>query len=193
MIAVRLRVTRQAVAYARRQRGAPSPAAPRRPRADPETFRSELTGETSDRVIAERHGLTSAQVAYARRKMGLTPKRKRWDSAALGSAPDNTIAGVPSKTRGSTGARLARIRLGIKAWCRTEERMCPCGTTFAAFHMRQKFCSPRCQRYHWQLVHRKGMEPEAADLAIAIWAYKRTMKRRTQNVVKQSGTSGNDS
>lgn len=188
-IALRLCVTRQAVAYARRQRGIKSPAKPTRPKCDPETFRQELTGEDSDRVIAERHGLVSAQVALARRKLGLRPKRKRWDDKPLGSGPDRVVHALNGGVgySGSNAARLARVRLGIAPWCRSEERKCPCGSTFKAFHMRQRYCSPACQRYHWQLVNVDGMTIEAADLAIAIWAYKRTMKRRTQNVVKQSG------
>lgn len=171
-IADRLGVTPQAVYYARRTRGIASPAPPQRPPLDASRIADEL-GTESDRIIAERHNLSRQQVSHARRKRGIPGARLNWDLIApeLGTAPDIVIArkyGVDNKV--VAAARWAR---GIPKW--QEERTCPCGEPFTAFHGRQKFCSNRCQRYHWQIVKKHGKEPEAADLAIALWAYKRTL------------------
>lgn len=177
VIAKRLGVKPQAVYYARRARGIdPSPdTRAMRPRCDVVAIEDDL-GTDHDHVIAAKHGLDVQQVARARRKKGIPGARLNWDKIApeLGTAPDIVIArkyGVDNKV-----VAEARWRRGIDPW--KEERLCPCGETFTAFHLRQKFCSYRCQRYHWQLVNRNATPPAAADCAIAVWSFKRTLKKK---------------
>lgn len=182
VIASRLGVTPQAVYYARRQRGI-HPSAdtrPIRPACDVSGFVSEL-GQDHDRVVAESHGLTAQQVARARRKHGIPGARLNWDLIApeLGTAPDIVVArryGVDNKV-----VALARWRRGIPRW--QEQRKCPCGELYIAFHLRQNFCSYRCQRYHWHVNVKEGQGPEAADLAVAMAAYRRTMKRKAKGTI----------
>lgn len=172
-IAALLGCTPQAVYYARRMRGVPSPNRPIRPPVDARSL-APVVGTASDRVIAEAHGLTAGQVARARRKLGIPAKRLDWRRLRhrLGTIPDHALA----KELGVdwSGVSELRRKLGIAAW--TERRTCPCGTQFSAKHMRQRFCHHRCQRYHWQLTNRAGMTAAAADCAIAVWALKRTLK-----------------
>lgn len=171
-LARQLGCTAAAVYYARKQRGIRA-RRPATPTCDPNTFAEDL-GKMTDREVAERHGVTIAQVAGARRRMGKASSRIDWGLQPLGTVPDIILArrhGVDNKT-----VAQARWRRGISKW--TEQRTCPCGETYTAFHFEQKYCSYRCQRYHWQLVNKKGMTPEVADVAIALWAYKRTMKGR---------------
>lgn len=180
-LATKLGVSQSAVSQQRAHREIARFGGPgRRPKCDPLTFAKELDGSESDRVIAERHGLNSAQVATARRAMKKHPKRIRWDMAPLGTAPDYVVqeSHGGGKATGNTPARRARLRLGIPKWSRSQRRQCPCGEAFNAFHMRQRFCSHQCQRYHWQLVNvRPKVAPEVADCMLAIWRYKRTLKK----------------
>lgn len=150
-----------------------------RPKCNPAVFMA-VAGSVSDRELAARHGLTSAQVAYARRNAGVAAHRRDWNAMAgeLGHAPDSVIAarhGVNNKV-----VALARWRLGIPKW--QEVRTCPCGESFIAFHGRQRFHADRCQRYYWQLTHKHGMNPNAADCAIAVWALKKTLKSNAKGL-----------
>ena len=179
VIARRLGCSPEAVFYARKQRGIPA-VNQQRPDCDPDVFHAEL-GTCSDRLIAERHGLSRGQVRHARDKAGIPPKRIDWSKVdGLGTRPDCEFAELYGVDNSSVAT--ARRALGIPAW--TEERKCPCGDTFHARHRRQRFCRFRCQRYHWQMVNRHGKEPEAADLAIALWAYKRTLARKGKKDVE---------
>jgi hypothetical protein len=161
-----------AVSYARERRGIP-PLRPQRKRCDPSVFAAEF-GTAHDREIAERHGVGLGQVTNARRKAGLPGHRISWDQVSeLGTMPDIFVArkyGVDNKV-----VAEARWRRGIEKW--QERRTCPCGGTYIAFRLDQKFCSYRCQRYHWQLVHRHGYDPRAADCGIALRAYRNTLER----------------
>lgn len=161
-----------AVRWARVQREIP-PHRAKRPPCDPDQFGATLGRET-DREVAQRHGVTASQVARARRARGIPSTRVDWSAQPLGEAPDIVLArrhGVDV-----TVVAKARWARGIPKW--REGRTCPCGAPFIAFHFRQKFCSHRCQRYHWQLIHRKGYDPEVADLGIAMRAYRATLKRK---------------
>lgn len=173
----RLGVTGAAVKYQRDQRGIP-PWRPTRAKCDPDVFTAELDGTASDREIAESHGLTSAQVAAARRKMGRMPKRGgtlRALARELGTAPDHAIA----KRYDYDFSYVSEYRKkhGIAPW--SARRVCPCGEPFVAVRQTfKRFCSYQCQRYHWQLVNvRPKVAPEVADCMLAIWRYKRTLKK----------------
>lgn len=176
-IASLLGVTPQAVRYARKRRGIP-PAKPQRGRCDPASFVDQL-GKKSDREVAERFGLTVGQVSHARRRLGIRPRRIDWNEVPeLGTVPDIVVArkyGVDNKV-----VAKARWMRAISKW--QEGRLCPCGENFVAFHMRQRYCSHRCQRYHWQLVHKNGMSADAADCGIAMRAYRATLAKRTKGV-----------
>lgn len=180
-IAKRLGVTHEAVFYARKKRGIRS-SRPQSARCNTSDFSDEL-GATTDREVAERHGIKPHQVAYARRSLGIRSTRIDWSSVPeLGTSPDIFVArkyGVNNKV-----VAVARWRLGIPPW--EEQRTCPCGEAFTAIHMRQRFCAYRCQRYHWRLVNVNGMDPEVADVALALWAYKRTLKQKGKG--QQCGT-----
>lgn len=177
VIAKRLGVTPQAVYAARQSRGIGPSSDTRmmRPRCDVSSIEADL-GKDHDRVVADKHGLHWQQIAWARRKRKIPGARRDWDLIApeLGTAPDIEIARkyrVDNKV-----VAEARWRRGIPPW--REERLCPCGEPFVAVQLRQRFCSYRCQRYHWHLVNKRGIDPEAADCAIAVWAYKRTLKKK---------------
>jgi hypothetical protein len=187
VLAERLGCTPQAVYSARKARGIP-PSPDTRPapqRCDPAAFAHRLGQGITDRDLAEELGLSVMQIRWARAKAGIPSTRRNWNDMPLGSVPDRALAdkhGVDNKTVAN-----ARWRRGIGKW--REERCCPCGTSFVAVHRRQRFCCYRCQRYHWQLVHRHEMSPEAADLAIALWAYKRTLKDYSKGTRTPCGTA----
>lgn len=135
-----------------------------------------LLGKESDRIVAERFGMKTRQIATLRKKMGIHPKRGsiNWDQIPLGTAPDSHFSQLLKiDNRAVAAARWVR---GIPAWC--EWRRCVCSRDYRAKHMRQRFCSNRCQRYHWQLVNQKGIHPIAADCAIAVWSLKQTIQKK---------------
>ena len=186
-LAKRLGVSPAAVKWQRDARGILAFHAVRR-RLDLGHVRDVL-GTASDREIAERHGLGIWQISYARRKLGISPRRTSWDEFPLGEVFDADLAealGVDF-----TCVHEARTRRGIPRY--EEIRQCPCGEHFIAFHRRQRYCSKICQRYHWQLVNRHGMAPEAADCGVAMRAYRSTLKKKgrksdVENVERDPGS-----
>ena len=175
VIARRAGCTAAAVYCARKARGIRA-LHPQRPRCDPRAFLEELDGTQSDKAIAERHGLHWQQVRNARVKFGKPCKRLDWDKMPLGSVPDIELArqyGVDNKV-----VAAARWTRGIGSWARNGEPvMCPCGEMFVPFMRTARFCSNKCRQYHSVLMT-EGMDRAAADCAVAVAAYRRTMKGR---------------
>lgn len=172
-IARRLGCTPQAASYARRKRGIAAVSSRCQP-CDPSVFAAELDGSSHDHEIAARHGLKAPQVSYARRKLGLPSGRLNWDHITVGNEPDIVIArryGVDNKV-----VAQARWRRGIGKW--QERRTCQCGKLFTAFKREQRYCDYHCQRYHWHLVHKRGLLPEIADLYLALRTYKLAMRHK---------------
>lgn len=186
-IAAALGCSSPAVGLARRRRGIQA-VHRQRPTCDPESFAASL-GKRRDREIAAEHGLSEGQVSRARRQRGISSTRVDWSRQPLGSVPDIVLArrhGVDNKV-----VAEARWRRGIEKW--QEDRECPCGEPFTAVHRRQRYCSSRCQRYHWQLVNQHGMDPSIADVRVALRAYRKTMEGRVAHVANKPRTTRHDS
>jgi hypothetical protein len=183
-IARRLLCTPEAVALARRKRGI-NPVNRAATRLPNYSAAKPFVGKHTDADVARLAGITFKQARNARLFYGASTTRIDWSKQPLGFAPDIVLArkhGVCNKV-----VAQARWRLGIPRW--HEERLCPCGGAFVAFHLQQKYCSYRCQRYHWQLCTKNGLAPESADIAIALWAFKKTAKEKRNGLANITRTA----
>lgn len=175
-LAIRVGVTQNAVATARRRRGIPS-----LPRGHVERLGAQkFLGTTSDAKLAMRLGLPTTAIRDARRRAGVRMDRPRLPWAKidplLGTQPDLHIARKYGVSVSAVHNR--RVELGI--YPHAPKQRCACGEEFSAYREWMRFCSSRCA-YAGRHGRRRGGDE---TLSVALWALRREIRRQIHGKTK---------